>query len=1040
MSLSDAGTRAREPLLWTYNASMIDSHRTAPPTSRVNGHEVALIELIEHGVSGSAACIYSDESGERRYVTLDEWIACSAPSNAVTSHSPASDKIALFQSLFKGRDMFAKGFPVDGGKIGYYPICRKRKTEACPKKCKRGFKCVDCTHQDFPPLDRSMLLAHFSNHAHPYRDVVGMYVTDEESRTHVLVGDFDKAGWQQEALAFAHACREHGIDAAIERSRSGNGAHVWVFFDTAIPASLARRLGFAMMDYAMAHTPGMSFKAYDRFFPAQDSIAKGGFGNLIALPFQGWARSHGNTVFVDDDMSPYADQWLYLSGIRKTTRGQIDTIISSLPISHRDSHSGQPSPIQQPWNTGARDALSPSDFPQHIEIVRANMLFIPLEGLSTKAADRIRRLAAFGNSEFFRKQAMRQSVRDTPAYIDLSSLEDGWLKLPRGCEQSVKKLLETNDISYHISDERYGGTAIRVEFMGALRPDQESAAVQLVQHDSGILSAPTGFGKTVIGSWIISHCKQPTLVIVPRNELLTQWRTSLKQFLDIQERPPILLTKSGKPSKRKNPIIGQYGGGKHKLSGIIDVATYQSLFEESDVTGLPRVADFVRKYGLVICDECHHGAAPQLERVLSQVNPRYIYGLSATPKREDRLERITYLHLGPIRCVIDPKEQAAQQSFARILIPRFTYIRLPRISKDTPYTTVISELLKSQKRNRMIVEDAVSAIQIGRTPLIITSRVDHARLLAHWLEEALAVDSACRCRVILLCGSDSAKERRQAIELLHSLTQTERFVMVATGSYVGEGFDVPRLDTLLLAAPSSYESVITQYSGRLHREYEGKHDVMVYDYIDANVPRIDRMYEKRLRTYKKLCYEVASNAAVDIDQVTDGIIDAKAALDLIKRDLETAKHSIVMSSPYIMERRVEQIYPTLKDACQRGIEVRIITKISSDEKTGRPDSRKPSTALDSLMPYGCTLEYRKERPASYLAIDQELVWFGSIPPLAFPRKDDCSVRFHSAEVAYALVDRDGIADPSPPLDVSIHLIAPSSEGNICPARAAATLR
>lgn len=987
-----------------YNADMESSGYIIPSTSRINEHEVALIELVEHGGTGAAACIYADESGKRRYVTLDDWIKAVAPSHAVTSHSPAADKIALFQSLFQGREMFAKGFPVDGGKIGYYPICLNRKTTACPKKRKNGFKCVDCTHQDFPPLDKTTLLAHFSNRAHPFRDMVGMYVMDEESRTHVLVGDFDKAGWQQEALAFAHACREHGVDAAIERSRSGNGAHVWVFFDTAVPASLARRLGFAMIDFAMAHTSGMSFKAYDRFFPAQDSVAKGGFGNLIALPFQGWARNHGNTVFVDDDMSPYPDQWLYLSGIRKTTQEHVDTILSSLPSSpNKDSHRAQPSLVQQPWAANARDTLSPSDFPQHMEIVRANMLYVPLEDLSAKATDQIRRLAAFGNPEFFKKQAMRQSVRNTPAYIDLSSLEDGWLKLPRGCEPSVKKLLEAHGVSYHISDKRYEGATIRVEFTGTLRPEQESAAAQLVQHDSGILSAPTGFGKTVIGSWIISRFKQRTLVIVPRNELLTQWRASLEHFLDIQEQPPTLLTKSGKPSRRKNPVIGQYGDSKHKLSGIIDVATYQSLFEESDVAGVSRVVDFARNYGLVICDECHHGAAPQLERVLGQVNPRYIYGLSATPKREDRLERITYLHLGPIRCAIDPKEQAAQQGFARILMPRFTRIRLPLITKDTPYTTVVSELLENQKRNQMIVEDAAGAIRAGRTPLIITSRVDHARLLAHSLQETLDVDPACPCRVILLCGSGPTKERRQAIELLHSLKQAERFAVVATGSYIGEGFDEPRLDTLLLAAPSSYESVLTQYSGRLHREHEGKREVMVYDYIDANVPTIDRMYEKRLRTYKKLCYEVASNNAADIEQATDGIVDAKTALDLIKHDLAAAKHSIVMSSPYIMERRVEQVRAVLEDACQRGIEVRITTKTPGSGNPEKPDSSKLPAAIESLASHGCTLECHALRPASYLVIDQELVWFGSIPPLAFPKKDDCSVRFHSAEVAHELI-------------------------------------
>lgn len=967
----------------------------------LHGCEAAFVECVAHGGDGNPIVVYTDPSGTRLYATEDEWLDGSRQfaqqahaQGIVTSDSPAKDKLALFRKLFKGReDVYAHGYRRKDGGIGYAPACTNEwKPGTCPKKINPRSPCADCAHSAFTSPSDATLIAHFKGARADLKDVVGLYVLDKEGKTSVLVADFDKTGWKTEIAAYRHACEETNIEVAVERSRSGNGGHAWIFFSEPLDAALARNLGCTLITHAMTTTGKLGFKAYDRLFPAQTTVAAGGFGNLIALPFQGLAQQQGNSVFVDEHFKAYPDQWKFLSAIQPVTPDHARQVVEQAqdgplgPLAFADDKPHR----EKPWAPRTKTPLSRDDFPATVSLTKANMLFVEKDGLSPAATNRIRRLAAFGNPEFYRAQAMHQSVFGKHRVIDLSEEFEQYLALPRGCESKLVALLDYYGVPYHITDAHHIGAPIDVEFKGTLRPLQQTAVDALLEHECGILSAPTGFGKTVIGAYCIAHLKMRTLVIVPGTALLAQWQQRLETFLTINEELPELLTKTGRKSRKKRSLVGQIGGGKNIPSGIVDIATFQSLFEKGDVENEQQVKDLVHTYDLVICDECQHGAAPQLEHILRAVNARRVYGLSATPKRADGLEGILFMQCGPIRYEVDPKAQAAEQDFSRHLQPRFTRIRLAHLEEGSSFNQILDKLCAHKARNQLIVDDTVSALKQGRTPLVITKRKEHAALLADAL-------TAAGQTVFLLTGDGTTQEKKRRLQEVQSVPDDTRFVIVATGSYLGEGFDEPRLDTLILAAPASWEGVITQYSGRLHREHKGKNAVIVYDYIDASVPMLDRMYKKRLRTYQKLGYELA--IPENANQPVGCIVNATDYQPLLTSDLENASKSLFISAPYLNKKRLSHLKPLLESATQRGISVTIVVSKPTKTDYVRPFEEE----VAALREIGCTVTVCNERSSALAIIDEHIVWYGTIPLLAFPKTDDCSLRFESSEVAYDLL-------------------------------------
>lgn len=972
-----------------------------------DGRLYTCLGTIPHVRDGSVSAVVICESseGDRRYATGEEWSRAArafdkeaSARGLVTAVSPAPDKLRLFRSLFKGReDVHAHGYRRKDGGIAYTPACANEWVRGvCPKCQNARAKCADCPSRSFAPLSDRELIDHFKGRDPSFKDVVGLYVLDSECKTSVLVADFDKTGWQKAVSAYRDAGERLGVSVAVERSRSGNGGHAWIFFDEPIAASLARDLGSAVISEGMAHDESLSFSSYDRMFPTQSTIPAGGFGNLIALPFQGAAQRQGNSVFVDKAFEPHEDQWLFLSKVVKVSEEKAKEVVrrcaggplGGLAYGRQIARSGSDG---EPWKCPKRVPLTSRDFPAMVHIIKADMLYVSKEGLSPAARDRLLRLAAFGNPEFYRAQAMRQSVFGKPRIICLAEERGRYIALPRGAEKKLVELLKESGVPYRVSDERFAGSGIRVSFNGELRDSQLEAVERLLGFENGILSAPTGFGKTVIGAAVIARLKMPTLVIVPKTALVPQWKERLSEFLDIDEELPPLLTPTGRKSRRKRSLIGQIGGGKSERGGIVDIATFQSLVEK-DAEDCPRAKDFVKEYGLVIVDECHHGAAPQLERILKAVNARNVYGLSATPKRADGLEGITYLLCGPVRVQIDPKQQAQLQNYRRVLRPRFTGVRLPDLEAGASYSQVLEKLCAHDKRNALVVEDVREVVTAGCTPLVVSKRKDHARMLHHALR-SLGLDAR------LLVGEGTPKQRREAIERAKRSEDGQPFILVATESYLGEGFDMPQLDALFLTTPISWDGNVTQQSGRLHREFEGKTEVIVYDYVDVSVPMLERMYKKRLKTYGNLGYEVCSPADEDEGVNGGSFVGQSDWLGRFEADIRKVKRSILVRAPYASEAAVKKLLPALRDACERGLKVTCaVRKRQENERSGSRD-----TAADTLLgEAGIETTWFEDGPTRLAIIDDALIWYGSLPLLAFPKSDDCSLRLHDAELAAEL--------------------------------------
>ena len=888
------------------------------------------------------------------------------------------EKVDLFRSLFKGReDVFARRwYSKTSGKAGYQPVCQNEWTPMCDK---RTFKCADCPNRHFSPLTDNDIYRHLEGKDADGRDVIGLYVLNEDNTCHLLCTDFDdkncEHGYKNDVLAFIDVCRSWNIPCSVERSRSGNGAHVWIFFDNPVLAVKARRLGNAILTEAMSRNGKISFKSYDRFFPNQDTMPEGGLGNLVALPLQGNARKHGNSVFVDENYEPYPDQWEFLLNVGKLSEQLLEDILKKTaniqPLGELSKTSES-----KPWETPMPKEIGRSDFSSEVIIIRSNMLYIPLNQLSSKVLNHLKRIASFRNPEFYSKQALRLSTYQTPRIISCADIDDEYLALPRGCEDAVIALLREKDVPYRIEDKCNHGKPISVQFNGVLRDNQQEAVNVLASNSNGVLSATTAFGKTVTAIGLIAKHGVNTLVLVHTKALLDQWVKALEQFLTIDTIPE----ENERKRKRRKPLspIGTLSSTGNKLHGIIDIALMQSCISDNEVK------TFVKEYGMVIADECHHVSAVNFEQILKTVNARYVYGLTATPIRKDGHQPIIFMQCGPIRYSADAKAQMLSQSFERLLVPRFTPFR-PIVGSDLSYTKVAQQLAEDEYRNLFIVKDVIEVLKEGRSPIILTSRTSHVSILAELLKPHCP-------NVITLIGSESTKDKRQKMEHLQSIPSSEQLVIVATGKYVGEGFDYARLDMLFLVSPVAWKGIVAQYAGRLHREYEGKQDVQIYDYIDIRVPVCESMYRKRLKGYASIGYRIRNNEAFDsLFPITDVIYDGQNFELPFISDLSKAKQSVVVSCPKVKIGRHSQIADRLADLMANGIEIVLYTKEENEDTI-------------SLQHQGISVIYKDHLSLHAAIIDKSTIWYGSVNILGYRSLEDNLIRFRNPEIASNLLD------------------------------------
>ena len=731
------------------------------------------------------------------------------------------EKVALFRCLFRGRgDVYALRWQsTSSGRSGYGPACANEWRQGICEKPRVA--CRDCQYRELLPLSDEAIYGHLAG-----EHTIGLYPLLENDHCHLLAVDFDKQDWRDDARAFMRSCRELAVPAALEISRSGEGAHVWVFFEDAVSAREARQLGAALISHTCSSIRQLELSSYDRLFPNQDTLPKGGFGNLIALPLQKEARQRGCSVFVDDDLQPYPDQWAYLATLQRLSLAGLKSVIQGatggghpLDLAFIDSED-----LATPWLTPPPVPKISGPLPAALSLTLADRLYVERSGLPQPLLNRLIRLAAFANPAFYKAQAMRQSVWDKPRVIGCAENFPQHIALPRGCLEPVQALLQEQGIGWELVDERQSGSPLELAFAGQLRADQEAAVEAMLRHDIGVLQAPTAFGKTVVAAAILARRGVNTLVLVHRAELLRQWQERLQTFLDV-------------PAE----AIGRIGGGKVKPSGRLDIAVMQSLVRKGEVNPV------VQNYGQVIVDECHHIAAASFEAILKQLKARYVLGLSATLVRRDGLQPIMFMQCGPIRHTAQ-RPAGAPQTLE--LVSR-TH-QLEGVSADLPIQELMRRMVEDQSRSDRIVAEALACWEEGRKLRLLSERTDHITALATALAEQVP-------NLFLLHGRLSARQRSATLAALQALPPNAPRIVVATGRLVGEGFDHPPLDTLLLAMPVSWKGTLQQYAGRLHRQQAGKTSVRIIDWLDLGHPVPQRMWERRLRGYRAMGYPLISD-------------------------------------------------------------------------------------------------------------------------------------------------------------------------------------
>ena len=747
---------------------------------------------------------------EELQTAIAKQAALASSSSGTNSNSSSEEKISLFRSLFRGReDIYARRFESKkSGISGYQPACRNEWVQGvCKKPCSR------CTNRSTMPITNDVVKNHLKGDI-----VMGIYPMLQNETCYFLAMDFDKDAWREDSKAFMSTCRLEGIPAALERSRSGNGAHIWIFFEHPVLAIKARRLGTFLMTRTLDRRPEIGLDSFDRFFPNQDTMPKGGFGNLIALPLQKTAREKGHSLFLNDDMIPYKDQWAFIASIKYMDENKLDAIIQTaiqrnelLPVVY--------SPVEtedeaKPWQR--KSSILPAitePVPQKVEVVLADQLYVNHTGLPSVLRNRILRLASFANPEFYQAQRMRLSTWNKPHILHCYEFFPEYIGLPVGCLDSLMAILEHYKIKPELQDKQNHGKSIDVSFQGELREDQKDAFEKLKANQTGILSASTAFGKTVVAIRMIAERKVNTIILVHRKMLADQWVERIHQFLGIPKKD-----------------IGYYSGTKKKRNGIIDVVVMQSIVKKD------AIESWVSDYGQIIIDECHHISAASFERVVKKCPAYYRLGLSATIIRKDNQHPIVLMNLGDVRYA----GIRATSLFEQKVFPRITNFT----TEQTEINDIYYELYQNEERNNLIIQEILEAYREGRECLVLSERIEHLDILKDALQEHVS-------SLFVLKGGLGKKQLKAIMDEIQSSVH-ENKVILSTGKYLGEGFDLPSLDTLFLVFPFSWKGTLAQYTGRLNRAFQGKKEVRVYDYVDEKVPTLLGMYKKRLRSYKNL--------------------------------------------------------------------------------------------------------------------------------------------------------------------------------------------
>ncbi|HEW5387757.1 TPA: DEAD/DEAH box helicase family protein [Streptococcus pneumoniae] len=835
-----------------------------------------------------------------------------------SSRLTTQEKLQLFTSVFAGRyDVYAKSFINDQGKIQYFPSYDYGWKQLLPEK------------RSFQTLTDSVLKSHFRGET-----AIGIFPMYLDDSCHFLVLDFDEGDWKEAGLTIRRIARERQMEAHLEISRSGHGLHIWFFFEEAIPSREARLFGKKLLELAMQESMQLSFDSFDRMFPNQDVLPKGGFGNLIALPFQGEAYHQGRTVFVDEQFQPYEDQWRYLQEIQRVSTAKVALLI--------------------------QEELGKQELDKELKIVLSNMIQLEKSSVTPKTLFFLKNMASFSNPEFYLKQAMRQPTYQIPERMYLFGESDHYLWLPRGLLYPLQDKFK----QVSVEDRRKVQRSISVEFKGELTFEQELALSDMTSKENGLLHAETGFGKTVLGAALISERKTKTIILVHNKQLLDQWLDRLNCFLTFEEEEAIRYTASGR--EKVIGYVGQYGGTKKWLSKLVDVVMIQSLFK------LENSQSLLDEYEMMIVDECHHVSALMFEKVVAQFRGKYLYGLTATPERKNGHEPIVFQRIGEILHTADKRET----DFKRQLQLRFTSFGHLEIEKTkaSNFIQLSDWIATDSARNQLILKDILAQVAEGRNILVLVNRIQQIDVFEKLLKEKEVDD----CYII--SGKTKVRERTSLLETLEQLDKG--FVLLSTGKYIGEGFDLPQLDTLILAAPFSWKNNLIQYAGRIHRNYKDKSLVRIFDYVDIHVPYLEKMFQKRQVAYRKMDYRV-----IEGEEKQFVYVDSRYE-KVLREDLAGERQECLLILPYVHQTKLMNF---LKEFRISQIEICI------------PETVANKAWLDQLKSQKIKVSFTQSKIVTpILLVNKTIVWYGAMPLLG--KVDEMTIlRLESASIVSELV-------------------------------------
>ncbi len=753
---------------------------------------------------------------------------------------------------------------------------------------------------------------------------------------------------------------------------------------------MARKFGNALLNKGAESVNLKSFRFYDRMLPMQNHLPAGGLGNLIALPLQGQALKEGNSAFIDGCWNAYPDQWEVLLSKKKLSKEFVEDKIkewteenSHIAICGKDIFDND---SEKPWERIRH--FQKEDVDGVLQITLSNGAYVKKANLQPLIQNQIRRMAAFSNPVFFKNQAMGLSNFENHRYIYLGSDEGGFVKVPRGILENITEECEKAGIEYKIEDKRSKGQPIHAEFIGELKESQIPAVEKLLQNDNGILSAATAFGKTVVCCNVIAQRKVSTLILIQSSALMEQWKGALEKFLHIDEEPPEYETPTGRKKKRKS-IIGKLQGAHDSTTGIIDVAMAGSVCKNGEYHRR------LKEYGLILVDECHHAASDTIVDILQEAKAKYVYGVTATPFRGDGLEKINYMLLGPIRYQYTSKDRAKEQGIEHFVYPRFTRAVAPRFSQDKMHPNEAYEIIRNNEdRDELIIRDVKQCVDAGRTPVVLSKYVNHSQRLYQQL-----INYADK--VFLLSGSNSKKEHKEILKQMNQVAPKESMILVATGKLIGEGFDYPRLDTLIMATPVAWKGVVEQYAGRLNRDYDGKKSVIIYDYVDIHISMFDRMYHKRLKAYKQIGYDIFSGTGAQ-KQNANAIFDIDNYADVYRNDLLTAEKEIIISSPAISGRKVYEMIHLLSEKQAAGMKIVIVTW--KPDSYGYGDSAYWLELQEQMRKAGFEMNLVEDFCEHYCIIDRQVVWYGSMNFLGKEDAEDNLMRIADGKIANELLE------------------------------------